>query len=167
MSKILDYKISYYGRNKRVLLNNPRYQSLSRVKTKPNFKQQIKNVCDQFVATWGPYMMVNDPMRYQAMTGKKVKLPSTACPVAEKVEEQTTSAADELTVYQTTKAAERKLELEKAIAAKNISSFVEHKPRTDWSRYGRWVNAYEPINKGKIGSAYGWKEDKKNEKKYY
>ncbi len=54
-----------------------------------------------------------------------------------------------------------------AIAAKNISSFVEHKPRTDWSRYGRWVNAYEPVNKGRLASAYGWKEDKKNEKKYY
>jgi hypothetical protein len=39
--------------------------------------------------------------------------------------------------------------------------------RKNYSRAVYWCNAYEPINKGKLGSAYGWKEDKKNEKKYY
>ncbi len=48
---------------------------------------------------------------------------------------------------------ERKAELEKARAKqKKDFKFNFVKPRKDWSIYGGWVNAYEPVNKGRLGS---------------
>ena len=38
-------------------------------------------------------------------------------------------------------------------------------PKKDWSIYGGWVNAYEPINKGRLGSTQEWRIEKP--KKHY
>ena len=75
MRKISDSKISYYGRNRRVFLSNPRYKSDSCVKTKPTLNQLIKDTHNQFIEKWGPYMEVNDPALYESMTGIKARKP--------------------------------------------------------------------------------------------
>jgi hypothetical protein len=61
MRNISDSKISYYARNKRTFLSNPRYKSCGRVKTKPTFNQLIKDTHNQLIEKWGPFMEVNDP----------------------------------------------------------------------------------------------------------
>ena len=73
MRNISDSKISYYGRNKRTFLSNPRYKSSGRVKTKPTFNQLIKDTHNQLIEKWGTYLEVNDPALYESMTGKKAK----------------------------------------------------------------------------------------------
>ena len=73
MRNIYDSKISYYGRNKRVFLSNPRYKSSSRVKTKPTLNQLIKDTHNQLIEKWGPYLEFSDPVLYESMTGKKLK----------------------------------------------------------------------------------------------
>jgi hypothetical protein len=73
MRNIPDSKISYYGRNRRVFLSNPRYKSDSRVKTKPTFNQLIKDTHNQFIEKWGNFMEVNDPALYESMTGIKAR----------------------------------------------------------------------------------------------
>ena len=40
------------------------------------------------------------------------------------------------------------------------------KPRKDWSIYGGWLNAYEPVNKGRLASTQEWKIEKLG-RKYY
>ena len=75
MRNISDSKISYYGRNRRVFLSNPRYKSDSRVKTKPTFNQLVKDTHNQFIEKWGSFMEVNDPALYESITGKKAKKP--------------------------------------------------------------------------------------------
>jgi hypothetical protein len=85
MRNISDSKISYYARNKRTFLSNPRYKSSGRVKT----AKQKKDFKFNFV-----------------------------------------------------------------------------KPRKDWSIYGGWVNTYEPVNKGRLGSTQQWKIEKLG-RKYY
>ena len=63
--------------------------------------------------------------------------------------------------------AERQAELEKARAKqKKDFKFNFVKPRKDWSIYGGWVNAYEPVNKGRLGSTQEWKIEKLG-RKYY
>ena len=32
--------------------------------------------------------------------------------------------------------------------------------RKDWSIYGGWVNPFEPINKGRLGSTQEWRIEK-------
>ena len=67
-----------------------------------------------------------------------------------------------LDAYQKQRDAERQAELEKARAKqKQEVKFTFVKPRKDFSIYGGWVNAYEPINKGKLGSSQGWRKEKK------
>jgi len=38
-------------------------------------------------------------------------------------------------------------------------------PKKDWSIYGGWVNPFEPINKGRLGSTQEWRIEKP--KKHY
>jgi hypothetical protein len=74
---------------------------------------------------------------------------------------------DDLDAYQKKRDAERQAELEKARAKqKKEFKFNYVKPRKDWSIYGGWVNAYEPVNKGRLGSTQEWKIDKLG-RKYY
>jgi hypothetical protein len=73
----------------------------------------------------------------------------------------------DLDSYQKMRDTERKAELEKARAKqKKDFKFNFVKPRKDWSIYGGWVNAYEPVNKGRLGSTQEWKIEKLG-RKYY
>ena len=161
MKNISDSKISNYGRNKRVFLNNPRYKSSSRVKTKPTFNQLLKQTHNQFIENWGPYMEVNNPALYESMTGKKAKEPVIEFSEPKEEVKKIDTSYDELDAYQKKRDAERKAELEKARAKqKKEVKFNFVKPQKDWSIYGGWVNAYEPVNKGRLGSTQEWKKDK-------
>ena len=158
MRNISDSKISYYARNKRTFLSNPRYKSSGRVKTKPTFNQLIKDTHNQFIEKWGPFMEVNKPAIYESMTGKKAKKPLVEVEPNKEDKKIDTS----LDAYQKQRDAERQAELEKARAKqKQEVKFTFVKPRKDFSIYGGWVNAYEPINKGKLGSSQSWRKEKK------
>ena len=161
MKNISQSKISYYWRNRRSFLNNPRYKSRGRVKTKPTLNQLIKQTHNQFVEQWGPYMEVNQPAIYESMTGKKARKPiiEYALPKEEVKEIQTSQ--DDLSAYQEQRDTERRAELEKVREKqKKEAKFNFVKPRINWSIYGGWVNAYEPVNKGKLGSTQEWKKEK-------
>jgi hypothetical protein len=158
MKNISQSKISYYARNRRSFLNNPRYKSDGRVKTKPTFNQLIKDTHNQFIEKWGPFMEINQPATYESMTGKKAKKPLVEVEPNKEDKKIDTS----LDAYQKQRDAERQAELEKARAKqKQEVKFTFEKPRKDFSIYGGWVNAYEPINKGKLGSSQSWREEKK------
>ena len=158
MKNISQSKISYYARNKRSFLNNPRYKSRGRVKTKPTFNQLIKDTHNQFIEKWGSFMEVNKPDIYESMTGKKAKKPLAKVEPNKEDKKIDTS----LDAYQKQRDAERQAELEKARAKqKQEVKFTFVKPRKDFSIYGGWVNAYEPINKGKLGSSQSWRKEKK------
>ena len=163
MRKVSDSKISYYGRNKRSFLSNPRYKSGSRVKTKPTFNQLIKDTHNQLIEKWGSYLEVNDPALYESMTGKKAKKPVFEFSESKEEVKKIEPSYDDLDAYQKKKRdAERKAELEKARAKqKEQVKFNYVKPRINWSIYGGWVNAYEPVNKGRLGSTQEWRKEKK------
>jgi hypothetical protein len=162
MRNISDSKISNYGRNRRVFLDNPRYKSVGRVKTKPTLNQLIKDTQNKFIEECGPYMEVNNPALYESMTGKKAK--KTVIEVSDSKEEvkKIDTSYDDLDAYQKKREAERKAELEKARAKlkKKEVKFNFVKPQKDWSIYGGWVNAYEPVNKGRLGSTQEWRKEK-------
>jgi len=162
MRKISDSKISNYGRNKRVFLNNPRYKSVGHVKTKPTFNQLIKDTHNQLIDKWGPYLEVNDPALYESMTGKKAKKPVFEFSESKEEVKKIDTPYDELDAYQKKRDVERKVELEKArekLKKKEVKfNFIS--PRKDWSIYGGWVNAHEPVNKGRLGSTQEWRKEK-------
>ena len=114
MRNIPDSKISYYGRNRRVFLSNPRYKSDSRVKTKPTFNQLIKDTHNQFIEKWGPFMEINDPALYESMTGKKAKKPVIEASDSKEEVKKIEPVYDDLDAYQKRRDAERMAELEKA-----------------------------------------------------
>jgi hypothetical protein len=163
MRNISDSKISYYARNKRTFLSNPRYKSSGRVKTKPTFNQLIKDTHNQLIEKWGTYMEVNDPSLYESLTGKKAR--KSVIEVSDSKEEvkKIDTPYDELDAYQKKRDAERKAELDKArekLKKKEVKfNFIT--PRKDWSIYGGWVNAHEPVNKGRLGSTQEWKKEEK------
>ena len=163
MRNISDSKISNYGRNRRVFLNNPRYKSVGRVKTKPTLNKLIKDTHNQFIEEWGNYMELNNPALYESMTGKKAKKPVIEVSEPKEEVKNIDSSYDDLDAYQKKRDAERKVELEKArekLKKKEVKfNFIT--PRKDWSIYGGWVNAYEPVNKGRLGSTQEWKKEEK------
>ena len=163
MRKISDSKISNYGRNRRVFLNNPRYKSVGRVKTKPTLNKLIKDTHNQFIEEWGHYMELNNPALYESMTGKKAKKPVIEVSDSKEEVKKIDTSYDDLDAYQKKRDAERKVELEKArekLKKKEVKfNFIA--PRKDWSIYGGWVNAYEPVNKGRLGSTQEWKKEEK------
>ena len=162
MRNISDSKISYYARNKRTFLSNSRYKSSSRVKTKPTFNQLIKDTHNQLIEKWGPYMEVNNPALYESMTGKKAKKPVVEVSDSKEEVKKIDTPYDELDAYQKKRDAERKAELDKArekLKKKEVKfNFIT--PRKDWSIYGGWVNAHEPVNKGRLGSTQEWRKEK-------
>ena len=161
MRDISSSKISYYGRNRRVFLSNPRYKSDSRVKTKPTFNQLIKQTHNQFIEKWGPFMEVNDPALYESMTGIKAKKPVVEISKPEEEVKKIEPVYDDLDAYQKKRDAERKAELEKARAKqKDQFKFNYVKPKINWSIYGGWVNPHEPINNCKLGSSQSWRTEK-------
>ena len=162
MRNIPDSKISYYGRNRRVFLSNPRYKSSGRVKTKPTFNQLIKDTHNQLIEKWGPYLEVNDPALYESMTGKKAKKPVIEFSESKEEVKKIEPSYDDLDAYQKKRDSERKAELEKArTKQKEQVKFNYVKPRINWSIYGGWVNAYEPVNKGRLGSTQEWRKEER------
>ena len=113
MKNISHSKISYYARNKRSFLNNPRYKSRGRVKTKPTFNQLIKDTHNQFIEKWGPFMEVNQPAIYESMTGKKAKKPVFELTDRDEEIKKIDNTYDDLEAYQKMRKAERKAQLEK------------------------------------------------------
>ena len=162
MKKIHPSKISYYARNKRLFLSNPRYKSMYRIKTKPTFTNAffntlIKEECSKFLKENGEHIKKENPALYKSITGKTLAS-ETSKP--EEVKEKTSYS--ELDEYQKMRDAQRKTELEKARAKlkKNEVKINFVRPQKDWSIYGGWVNAHEPVNKGRLGSTQEWKKDK-------
>ncbi|NCU55081.1 MAG: hypothetical protein EBW57_03510 [Candidatus Fonsibacter ubiquis] len=144
MKKIHPSKISYYARNKRLFLSNPRYKSMYRIKTKPTFTNAffntlIKEECSKFLKENGEHIKKENPALYKSITGKTLASETS-----------------------------NKAELEKARAQlkKNEVKINFVRPQKDWSKYGGWVNAYEPVNKGRLGSTQEWKKEKPYPKYY-
>ena len=162
MRKISDSKISYYGRNKRSFLSNPRYKSGSRVKTKPTLNQLIKETHNKYIAKWGSYLEINDPALYESMTGKKAKEPVIKVSEIKEEVKKIDTSYDDLDAYQKMRDAERAVQLEKERAKlkKKEIKFNFTAPKKDWSIYGGWVNPFEPINKGRLGSTQEWRIEK-------
>jgi hypothetical protein len=168
MKKIHPSKISYYARNKRLFLSNPRYKSMYRVKTKPTFTNAffntlIKEECSNFLKENGEHIKKENPALYKSITGKAL---ASATSKPEEVKEKTSYS--ELDEYQKMRDAQRKAELEKARAKlkKNEVKINFVRPQKDWSIYGGWVNAYDPYYKGKLGYTQAWRTVKP-EREYY
>ena len=161
MKKIHPSKISYYARNKRLFLSNPRYKSMYCVKTKPTFTNAffnalIKEECSNFLKENGEHIKKENPTLYKSITGKTLAS-ETSKP--EEVKEKTSYS--ELDEYQKMRDAQRKTELEKAREKLKKEVTIKFtKPKFDWSVYGGWVNAHEPVNKGRLGSTQEWKKEK-------
>ena len=168
MKKIHPSKMSYYARNKRVFLSNPRYKSIYRVKTKPTFSNAffntlIKEECSKFLKENGEQIKKENPALYKSITGKTI-----AAEISKPDDVKEKTSYDELDEYQKMRDAERKAELEKSRAKlKNNEVKINFvKCQKDWSVYGGWVNAYEPYYKGKLGYTQAWREEKP-EREYY
>ena len=168
MKKIHPSKISYYARNKRLFLSNPRYKSMYRVKTKPTFTNAffntfIKEECSNFLKENGEHIKKENPALYKSITGKALAS-ETSKP--EEVKEKTSFS--ELDEYQKMRDAQRKAELEKAREKlkKNEVKINFVRPQKDWSVYGGWVNANDPYYKGKLGYTQAWRTVKP-EREYY
>ena len=168
MKKIHPSKISYYARNKRLFLSNPRYKSMYRVKTKPTFTNAffntlIKEECSNFLKENGEHIKKENPALYKSITGKALAS-ETSKP--EEVKEKTSYS--ELDEYQKMRDAQRKAELEKAREKlkKNEVKINFVRPQKDWSVYGGWVNANDPYYKGKLGYTQAWRTVKP-EREYY
>jgi hypothetical protein len=168
MKKIHPSKISYYARNKRLFLSNPRYKSMYRIKTKPTFTNAffntlIKEECSNFLKENGEHIKKENPALYKSITGKALAS-ETSKP--EEVKEKTSYS--ELDEYQKMRDAQRKAELEKARAKlkKNEVKINFVRPQKDWSVYGGWVNANDPYYKGKLGYTQAWRTVKP-EREYY
>ena len=168
MKKIHPSKISYYARNKRLFLSNPRYKSMCRIKTKPTFTNAffntlIKEECSKFLKENGEQIKIENPALYKSIT-EKTLASETSKP--EEVKEKTSYS--ELEEYQKMRDAQRKAELEKARAQlkKNEVKINFVRPQKDWSVYGGWVNANDPYYKGKLGYTQAWRTEKL-EREYY
>ncbi len=168
MKKIHPSKISYYARNKRLFLSNPRYKSMYRIKTKPTFTNAffntlIKEECSNFLKENGEHIKKENPALYKSITGKAL-VSETSKP--EEVKEKTSYS--ELDEYQKMRDTQRKAELEKARAKlkKNEVKINFVRPQKDWSVYGGWVNANDPYYKDKLGYTQAWRTVKP-EKEYY
>ena len=168
MSDLHPSKVSYYGRNKRIFLSNPRYKGSGCVKTKPNFNLLIKQETARFIEECGPSIRVKEPALYSSITGKKVKQAPLILEKTNQEEVKEKTSYDELDRYQERRDAERKAELEKTrekLKKKEVK-FNFMAPRKDTSVYGGFVNAHLPVNVGKLGSTQAWRIEK-TERDYY
>ncbi len=100
MKNISQSKINYYCRNRRSFLNNPRYKSRGRVKTKPTFNQRIKEAQNRFIEQCGPYIETHDPNLYESLTGKKAKKPVLLLSKPKAEVKKIDTRSDELDAYQ-------------------------------------------------------------------
>jgi hypothetical protein len=97
------------------------------------------------------------------MTGKKAKKPVFEFSESKEEVKKIDTHYDELDAYQKKRDAERKAELDRArekLKKKEVKfNFV--RPQKNWTIYGGWVNAHEPVNKGRLGSTQEWKKEEK------
>jgi hypothetical protein len=101
------------------------------------------------------------------MTGKKARKPVIEVSDSKEEVKKIDTSYDDLYAYQKKREAEREAQLEKErekVKEKEIQIQL-YKPKKDWSIYGGWVNPFEPINKGRLGSTQEWRIEKP--KKYY
>ena len=107
-------------------------------------------------------MEFNDPSLYESMTGKKARKPVIEVSDSKEEVKNIDTSYDDLGAYQRKREAEREVELEKErekLKKKEVKfNFV--RPQKDWSVYGGWVNAHEPVNKGRLGSTQEWRKEK-------
>jgi len=163
MKDIYSAKISYYGQNRRVLLNNPRYKSKGRVKTKPTFNQLVNLTHKTFLEKHGEKMKYHDPKLYESLTGKKApRNKSLEDPVIKKKENvKVEDNSDSLLEYQKKRELERREELERERKKQaEAVVFKFESPKKDMTRYIYQVNAFEPVNKGKLGHSQSWRFNK-------
>ena len=102
------------------------------------------------------------------MTGKKARKPIIEVSDSNEEVKQIDTSYDDLYAYQKKREAEREAQLEKErekLKMKEIK-FNFTTPKKDWSIYGGWVNPFEPINKGRLGSTQEWRIEK-SKKHYY
>jgi len=163
MKDINSSKISYYGQNRRVLLNNPRYKSKGRVKTKPTFNQLVNLTRKTFLEKHAEKLKYYDPKLYESLTGKKApKNRSLDDPVIKKKEcVKVEDNSDSLLEYQKKRELERREELERERKKQaEAVVFKFESPKKDMTRYIYQVNAFEPVNKGRLGHSQSWRFDK-------
>ena len=107
-------------------------------------------------------MEVNQPDIYESMTGKKAKKPIIQLAQPKEEVKKIDTSYEDLGAYQKSREVKRDAELEKELEKlkkKEIKfNFVE--PKKDWSICGGWVNAYELVNKRKLGSSHEWRIEK-------
>jgi hypothetical protein len=96
------------------------------------------------------------------MTGKKAKEPVIEISEIKEEVKKIDTSYDDLDAYQKMRDAERAVQLEKERAKlkKKEFKFNFTAPKKDLSIYGGWVNAYEPVNKGRLGSTQEWRIEK-------
>jgi len=93
---------------------------------------------------------------------KKAKKPVFEFSESKEEVKKIDTSYDDLYAYQKKREAEREAQLEKErekLKKKEIK-FNFTTPKKDWSNYGGWVNPFEPINKGRLGSTQEWRIEK-------
>jgi len=117
---------------------------------------------NKYIAKWGSYLEINDPALYESMTGKKAKKPVFEFSESKEEVKKIDTSHDDLYAYQKKREAEREAQLEKEREKlkKKEFKFNFTTPKKDWSIYGGWVNPFEPINKGRLGSTQEWRKEK-------
>jgi hypothetical protein len=69
-------------------------------------------------------------------------------------------------IPETNKVVEEQFIKKVVVKKKEPFVFKTERSRVDYSRYVYWCNAFEPINKGKLGTTQGWRIEKPV-KQYY
>jgi hypothetical protein len=175
-------KISVVKRDKKNWFNLERRSKFLSVN--PNhryFTYKIKEITESFLNNNKEYLLKNDPALLYSMRGKPVpkKYQNFKADlqgkddVSEIVNKESknlnqSEPRDELDCYQE-EIKKRKEDLIFKRSQKNVvppKVFFTH-CRKDPHRGMGWVNAYEPINKGKLGYAQSWKYQKERKHRYY
>jgi hypothetical protein len=175
-------KISIVKRDKKNWFNLERRSKFLSVN--PNhryFTSQIKGITESFLNNNKEYLLKNDPALLYSMRGKPVpkkyqnfkadlqgKDVVNETVIKESKNLNQSEQRDELDCYQE-QMKKKKEELVFKRSQKNVAPpkvFFTH-CRRDPHRGMGWVNAYEPINKGKLGYAQSWKYQKEIKYRYY
>ena len=168
MRNISNSKISYYGRNRSGFLNNPRYKSDGRVKTKPNnryYSSELKKITNEFLLSpEGQRMKEEDPARYYSMKGQKIpkkhKKPRyPIAPVNAYVPEQSKLSYEDLQIKLERDLEKRKQQEAEDQKRKQMKRVDQERQKRNQETYAReqryiyWCNPNESINKNKLGSS--------------
>jgi hypothetical protein len=145
------------------------------------FTSQIKGITESFLNNNKEYLLKNDPALLYSMCGKPVPKKYQNFKADLKREDAVNETVikesknlnqsekvDELDCYQE-EMKKRKEELAFKRSQKNVvrpKVFFTH-CRKDSHRGMGWVNAYELINKAKLGYAQSWKYQKERKYRYY